>query len=343
MFNNKPTAKHFYSAIFFLIIITFYSPVCPANENSNYRKFTKSIKVSDNSDLNKSKKPEQVNIHIKINDIWNLDYQMGTFEANLYVFLEWQGDLIPKIEFMNGQVEKDGDLDTFGCGRGITCSMQRYNGVFHSMLNFEKFPLDKQHLKIIIEPTEDTDHVTLYTIRNQSGLYNAPDIRGWEPLPEVPCQVSPREYDEINSKGNQEKFFYSRYSCEVTIERDSGLKFFIKSSLTLLISLLIVFIGFILSPGNMDSRFGIVLASLFGILGSQLIYQSKLPEIIQFTLIEKLHLNSLIIVLLVMIIFGISGRIYERKGEHCSRMFEYKSIVIVLVIFIILDVISFMS
>ncbi len=269
---------------------------------------------------------EQVNIFVDLYDLWKLNMQDGTYSADFAVMTVWKGDLAPEIEIMNGSEKKAEFQPDYPDTNGYHVRPARYEVEFRSDLNFANYPLDRQTLKLVLESKVlETDKMVFFTRPKQNKFYSPPHLIGWE-VHEPDCRVETKTYDQETVAGVVEHFPYSRLVCNVVIERSQRLRLLFKLAIPLLISVLLVFVGFILPPEKTDTRFTIAVASVFGVLGSQLIYQQSLPPIASIVLIEWVHIIGLLTVLSVLCVYAWSARLagqakpretiaaWERKG-----------------------------
>lgn len=88
------------------------------------------------------------------------------------------------------------------------------------------------------------------------------------------------------------------------------------------ISFLLSFLCFFIHNDNIESRFSLSVGSLFAVIGNKYIIDSTLPESTSYTLVDSLHVITLIFVFAV-----VAGSVYAlkqiRNGEkEKARRFD---------------------
>lgn len=86
----------------------------------------------------------------------------------------------------------------------------------------------------------------------------------------------------------------------VPLQLFPNLRFF-GSLLGLFISVAIAFFAFLIRPTDLDPRFGVGVAAIFGAVSSEIVVLSNLPEMPYFTLADKVHMVSLFFVFLSLL------------------------------------------
>jgi hypothetical protein len=82
----------------------------------------------------------------------------------------------------------------------------------------------------------------------------------------------------------------------------------------------IALLAFLIDPTDLDPRFGVGVAAIFGAVSSMLVVSSNMPENPYFSLSDKIHIFSLMFIFLTLFISCISLRI--RKMGYVKGSFR---------------------
>ena len=86
------------------------------------------------------------------------------------------------------------------------------------------------------------------------------------------------------------------------------------------IAFLIAYISFYIHHDGIDSRFGLIVGSLFAVIGNKYIIDSSLPETTSFTLVDTLHGMTLFSIFLVLAATAYSLKLVKQnKAEKAVR------------------------
>lgn len=129
---------------------------------------------------------------------------------------------------------------------------------------------------------------------------------------------------------------YSRIIFAVVIERTNKWIFLFKLFFPSFISMLILMIGFLLPSDKIETRFGLGVASIFGVISSLILIQQDLPQLARFTLIGILNYIAIFTVFATLVIFGISY--IRHKKRKNTKKFEYISFIALMLFYFITSV-----
>lgn len=186
----------------------------------------------------------------------------------------------------------------------------RINAEIRTHFEYYRFPLDSQKIVIEIEPYQYLDQMVLFTIPNQNILVDTIHLNGWD-VTRVKGVSRINKYHVVENNIPKE-YQYSAINFEIPILRENRISYFLKSFIPCLISILIIYIGFILYHNQLDMRINLAVGSLFVIISNFIVTQRSLPNVSEFTLIEKINLGSLIIVFLTILFFAASYRLKDK-------------------------------
>lgn len=99
----------------------------------------------------------------------------------------------------------------------------------------------------------------------------------------------------------------------------------------------ISYICFYIHSDSMDSRFGISAGSLFAVVGNKYIIDSALPDSASFTLVDTLHVITLLFILFVIAANAYSLRLIKQNQHERAIRFDNRIAVISLVVYLLLN------
>ncbi len=272
---------------------------------------------------------DSINIYLNFQDIWGLDLKSGSFSANFYTIMEQQYGPAPALYYLNGKV------DTLYTER-VNHYFESWNqGEFRTDINFANYPLDKQNLEIVIEPEWNYDSLVLFSHNNENILIGKDHLVGWK-INRIMANSSVHAYKYFNSFTHREESRYSRMVFTVEIEREHKWVYFLKLFFPSFISMLILMIGFLIPSENIETRYGLGVASIFGVISSLILIQQNLPELAGITLIEILNYIAIITVFATLVIFGLSYRM--SKKEKATKKFERNTLIALLLFYVVTSI-----
>jgi hypothetical protein len=260
---------------------------------------------------------EQVHVGLYINDIYELDLKKGTYTVDFYVWLRWRGDIDPtNIEFLNGSLDVKEHPDNREAG-GEKYVSYHCRGTFHSVFSYRRYPLDEHELVLQMEDADHEASAVQYVVDSEN-LNRVPAVQlsGWRSDP--PRFTVRQNVYETNfgdpTRPSDATAVYSRLYCTVRVSHQS-FSVYVKTFLGLFISVAIAFLSFVIRPSEMDPRFGVGLAAIFGAVSSEIITTGNLPDMPYLTLADSIHLISLFVIFLTLLqsCFGLR---LTRRGKQ---------------------------
>lgn len=277
----------------------------------------------------KSAEPCPVVIGVYILDVYNIDLKEGAFSADFYVWLRWKGsasEKLEKLESMNGQLQFSGEVDKYDQGdvhwRCFHCT-----GKFRSPFDFHDYPTDNHLLRILLEnPSEDFRTFTFIPDRENSAQSPVLNLGSWEQRAPMEINVSVFTYrttygSPSRSKGELTR--YSRFSIEIPIRHAGGGAIaYSKTFLPLLLSMAIALLSFLIDPQDLDPRFGMGVAAIFGAVSSMIVISNSTQETPYYTISDKVHLFTLSLIFITLLMSCISLKLARSGREDGRRQFD---------------------
>jgi len=271
----------------------------------------------------KTSKPIQVEVGAYLVDVYDLDLKSSSFNADFYLWMRWHGDINPgKFEAMNGQMQFIGDPDEKDQG-DFHYRCWRCNGKFRALMDFHSYPTDNHVLEILLEDGSHDKRELVYVpdienLAQSPGFY----LGAWEQGGPITAKAITFKYttnygNPTRSKGEVAE--YSRFILSIPVRHAGGSSLiYAKTFLGLFISVAIALLAFLIDPTDLDPRFGVGVAAIFGAVSSMLVVSSNMPENPYFSLSDKIHIFSLLFIFLTLFISCISLRLKKMGYNKVS-------------------------
>jgi hypothetical protein len=248
-----------------------------------------------------SAEPVKVLSGIFILDIHDIDIKNETFKADFYYWISWNQDKAPKnfdptsFEIMNGAVEIKSTEKSQR--NGISWVSFRCDGLFRAKFNFKDYPADKQTLMIEIENSRyDADELIYEPEKDALQKKYKISTSGWEMDKPIELRVENFNYESNFGNPNRSQTdvaCYSRFMVLIPLRHSAAFWTYLKLFLPVYISVCIAFLTFLIEPTDLDPRFGVGIAAIFGAVSSLIVANTSIPDTCYFSLSDKIHLISL--------------------------------------------------
>lgn len=258
-------------------------------------------------------------VGVFITDIFDLNLSEKSFKTSFWVWFNYKKDsldLLNNAEITNAK-DYSYSLATTEQRGNLKYSAQKGKAEIKKIWDITNFPLDRQHLKVVIESGDKAIHDLVFIADTiNSKCDKVVSLDGWK-IKNFKIKSSKRTYttnygDPALKQGASSSFATVEFS--VDIERESqGLFFKLFTGLYVAfgISLLVFFMG----PENAE-RFGLLVGSLFAAIANKYVVDGMLPDSIKYTLVDKIHVMTFCYVLINLILTVIAYRLYT--SEHIT-------------------------
>jgi hypothetical protein len=272
-------------------------------------------------------KTDSVNCYIQLQDLWDLDLNRGTIMADFYLNLEYKHKANRELHLLNGSIIK---IDTIISDDTIKKVSLRVNAELRTNFKYDKFPLDNQKIGIEFEPYQYLENLVLYSEEGQNILVDTIHLNGWK-VNDIRFIPKTNRYKIYEGKKVTE-YSYSSVYFEIPIIRENKISYFLKTFLPSIVSILILYVGFVLGSNQIDMRLNLAIGSLIVLISNFVVTQNYLPDLSLFTVIEKLNIGSLIIALITILFFALS---YKYKDRLSKKEWTYANVIYILITAII--------
>jgi len=270
-----------------------------------------------------SQKADSVNCYIQLQDLWDLDLNRGTIMADFYLNMEYKHKENREMHLLNGSVIK---IDTIISNDTIKKLSIRINAELRTNFKYDKFPLDNQKIGIEFEPFQYLEHMVLYSEEGQNICVDTIHLNGWK-VEDIKFTPKVNKYRIYEDKKVTE-YSYSSVYFEIPIIRENKISYFLKTFLPSIVSILILYVGFVLSSNQIDLRLNLAIGSLIVLISNFVVTQNYLPDLSIFTVIEKLNIGSLIIAMITILFFALS---FKYKDKLTKKQWTYANVIYIIV------------
>lgn len=286
---------------------------------------------------NLPKQPVSVTIGIYVVDLYDLDIKKGTYNADFWIWFKWKGDVDPRpFEIVNGYITSK-NVESSTVVNGVNYVTYRCRAILHGRFNLSDYPWDSQKLFLMIEDDNSDTQKLIYVIdkehsKIQQDLKVADRMTG-----DFKLGVIEYTYDTgfgNPTRGHQDKASYSRFIFEIPV-RHTGSRVFVKTFLSLFISVAIAFLTFLIRPGDLPPRFSTGLSGLFGAVTSQVILYQALEECPLLTAADKIHYVALFFIFLSILESCISLKFYNAGKELIWKRMDISSMILFPLLFMV--------
>lgn len=237
-----------------------------------------------------------------------------------------------RLDFVRAKTVDMGEVTGEKIGEG-KYEYAKMSGTFRYDWDLRNYPFDRHTLKIPIENSDQDATLLLYQPDNKgSGLYQSAQIPdGWR-VHDFQIQDSLTRYDtvfgdpRIRKPGTE----FSQLTLAVTIERTSYVSFFKLTAgvyLAFLVALLSLFMDASVPP-LMSGRMAVMAGALFTALINLRSTDAVLGRVENLTLMDKIHIVTMIFILVIGIIATISNVAAKGREKQVERLNHIGAVVL---------------
>jgi hypothetical protein len=296
-------------------------------------------------DKKSPEKPPTVNVGIYVDDVYEIDLKTMSFSADFYAWQRWRGktngDFAPSgFSAVNGTLTQVEAPDAWDDKKSdLHWRNYHYVGKFRVPMDFHNYPLDSQNLVIAInDPNADSLSIrySLDTNGVKNWITTHPiGLGSWAIKNSATNTITPRisftryasdfgypkeawEGDPVYRLYSNQGAVYDTLQFDLPIQRRDGLAVYVKTFLALFISMAIAMLAFFISPHDIDPRFGVGVAAVFGAVSSMIVVSNNTQETPYMTIADKIHFFTLFMIFLTILLSCVSLRL-QRTGKIGAR------------------------
>lgn len=299
--------------------------------------------IFQSSFAKETKHPDTVTVGVYINSIHDIDFKEKQYTINLWLWLKYKNVDFDFSKYLEVPMAKEVDksfytVDTLEDGR--IYMLMKLQCIMRDSWKIDNFPFDKQKLRFTIENSQYDSGDLLFVEDTVGKHYSKWTLSGWRVIPDsFKISTNVKKYetafgDETLSKPQSE---FSAFKLQIGIERDSWW-LFLKLFIGMFISVLLSFLCFFIHRDSIESRFGLSVGSLFGVIGNKYVVDSALPESTTFTLVDTLHGLALFFILAIVTCSAFSLSLLKKNKVEEMQRFDKTASNLLIIIYLVLNV-----
>ena len=267
------------------------------------------------ANFEQKKQIDTINVGYYIDDIYDINYVKGTYRITLFA---WVTSTTVKYNFnefldIHHAIDKKFDLIILDSsntinGRKLYWSEARFNLEILQKYDIRKFPFDKQNIILGLEFTYNDPKILKINLSKKSSIVPNTIPNDWKILSSN-YTLEPVHYNTNFGDQSVESFDFNVLNISYSFGRES-VTLFIKLFTALFISFLIACTSIFLPNIQQDSKISMIIGGLFGSITNKYITDSLLPINNTWNLSDKIHILTIVYLLLLSIY-----SIYEQRKK----------------------------
>ena len=243
-------------------------------------------------------------IGVYVLEIYDIQTNQNSFVADFWIWSVCPNkeiDAVRNADYINSLDSPESDPQTYQSTAGFYSS-QRIHIPFHHNWDIRYFPFDSPKLQIHVEDSiNDLDHLVYKADVENSGIGQVGYLGDWSVVDFSVGSSSTYYPTTYGDPGLTEGRTYSRFTINVQLKRN-GFSLFLRMVSGVFASIIIALMAFFLDSRYEtlhNGQFGLLVGALFGILVNQRSTDSTLGNLTTITLVDYIHLISLVYVILI--------------------------------------------
>lgn len=271
--------------------------------------------------------PVQVRVGAYVTSLYELNPNNNTFIADFWLWFVHHGkqDIKPlkTLELENARDFKT-SLEVSEDHGDQRYQAAKFHGVFNHGWNAEKFPFDRHELRISMsEGQAESSTLTYATDGGNTGIDPQIKIEGWR-VEKVVIRTGEHKYDTtFGVPGETGGSTYASAVISIFIARDAT-GIFWKLMAAVYIAFIIGSVSFFMDPSKdsfFTGRLSLLAAMIFAVIINSSRVATSLGQNPSFTLADKIHILTLIFLLMATVASIISRKMHvSGKGAMALRL-----------------------
>lgn len=271
----------------------------------------------------------QVNVGLYAINIHDLDIKSDSYYLSAYVWLRWRGeafDPLSSLEFINAVNKVDLSVEKLEeapivLGDGSYYQSVHVEGRFFQPFDLRRYPLDQQHLTLIIE-NANADYGQVVYVPDTFAMGYTKDIviPGWE-LKGLGAHAYLHDYGtNFGQTGISGTSTFSTVKFAFSIERHAS--FFLWKLLVPLITVLMTnWFALLLSPATFEVRIALPSTALLTIVFMREAAVDAIPECPSLVLMDKVYLIAYVFIIITLLqVIRVHNHMDEDSPASVARM-----------------------
>jgi hypothetical protein len=268
-----------------------------------------------------------VRVGVYITSIHNIDFKEKEYTTNFWLWLKYKNkdfNFVDNLEIPQAKTVVK-SFTTIDSSNGEIYILMKLQCIMKDTWKITNFPFDHQTLRLSIENSQ-FDNDALVFLADTAGKQFDPrfTLRGWK-IDSLRMSTGTKVYETAFGDDSilEPHTEYSNFKVKIIVSR-AALGLFWKMFLGMYVAFFIAFMCFFIHTDSIDSRFGLSVGALFGVIGNKYIIDAALPESSSFTLVDTLHGITLIFILGVIMASAYSLKLITNGNVVKARIFDKK-------------------
>ena len=266
----------------------------------------------------------------------SLSFRDNQWTVDAYVWFRWKGTLDPSpldtFEVCNGSIEKRELTDAKkvkikggGAEEEYQYACVRIQAVISNIWDISRYPFDRHVLSLLIEDkNRESSRIRFLVDEGASGIDGTCQVTGWN-LGHM--KISSINHDYPTNYGDPEKpkamkSRYSRFCCEVPMQRSSARMYAFKVLTGLYVAVLIGVLALFVKPSRLDVRFGAGVGAVFAAIASQYVTSAPIPETGQLMLVDTLFVLGTAVIYITLVVSTIAYHLVESGRLQVAKRLD---------------------
>ena len=208
--------------------------------------------------------------------------------------------------------------------RGDTVwSQAKFRATVHKQWNIGSYPFDRQQLVVHLEEGENDSSAIRFIADNENtNIDAAVTLEQWNIKDfdlEAEDQVYPTTYGEPDLTGTSS---YPRVSAIVNLERKAPWLTFIKSLIGAFIGFSLAMAAFLIRPDQLGDRLFLTTASVFAVIGNQIVLDSYLPPVADLPLVFQIQILTFVTIIVTTFSQVLSSRLVRANSPTLAQRLD---------------------
>ena len=304
------------------------------------------VLILPNQSLAEEKTSDTVRVGIYITSIHNIDFKEKEYTTNFWLWLKYKNkdfNFVDNLEIPQAKTVVK-SFTTIDSSNEEIYILMKLQCIMKDTWKITNFPFDHQTLRLSIENSQ-FDKDALVFLADTAGKQFDPrfTLRGWK-IDSLCMSTGTKVYETAFGDNSilEPHTEYSNFKVKVIISR-AALGLFWKMFLGMYVAFFIAFMCFFIHTDSIDSRFGLSVGALFGVIGNKYIIDAALPESSSFTLVDTLHGITLIFILGVIMATAYSLKLITNGNIVKAKLFDRKAAFIFLLTYLMANTVFIYS
>ncbi len=274
--------------------------------------------------------PSKITTSIYVYNIRSFDVTTGQYEVDFYLHFTWNPDEVPtntsdqvaSFDIMNGRIDSQKTITNDPGNIWLQVS-----GTFNKRVDLKDYPVDTQTMTIEIENSNLNNTNLVYVAdANESSLDKDVQVLGWV-IKGWDIYTTDHYYPTFDET-------YTRLVYKMTISRYISILF--KTVLPAMILLVIGLFAYLIPPGDLFERLGLLIAVVLGSFQHHLAVSGTIPPAPYLTLIDAIMVTNYITQGFIIIISIYLFRQEEERGIKLNKKMPFVTVAVALITFFLL-------